>query len=385
MNSRSRWIAAIAAAFTVLVGAPTLAHADTVALLPVTGPIDSDRLEAIEQRVATILREQGHRLAPPTASTVDRPPSSARMEEIATGSNAMYVVAAEVEGAMRGQYRLAIHVYYRAAGRMEELVAVVVEAEERERLSDILSAMVRRGGLGDDALRLTGEPEDPDARAQREAEEQARRDAEAAAQREADERAQAEEEARRREEAEADAAREAEEQARRDAEERERAEQAFANRAQYGTDGDWMLQLQVGGGYALPLSALPGDRQGGGGMFDLGARVGRTFEGVDGFEVRAGLDFHTGAFTAVGIHAGAAWLGSLFVEPVYIGLGGEVGVVFTTTGSRDAGFSGRIMALFAWRPIEHLYLEVAIPELGVITPGAGAVTIGASARLGYRF
>ena len=37
-------------------------------------------------------------------------------------------------------------------------------------------------------------------------------------------------------------------------------------------------------------------------------------------------DFHTGAFTALGIHAGAAWLGSFFTDPIFIGLGGEVGV-----------------------------------------------------------
>ena len=120
-------------------------------------------------------------------------------------------------------------------------------------------------------------------------------------------------------------------------------------------------------------------------MFDGGLRVGRSFEGIDGFELRGGVDFHTGAYTALGLHVGAAWLGSFFTEPVFIGLSGEVGVVFTLTGARDVGFSGRVAALFAYRPLEHFYLELAVPELGIVTPGAGAVSIGASFHVGYRF
>ena len=125
--------------------------------------------------------------------------------------------------------------------------------------------------------------------------------------------------------------------------------------------------------------------QGGGGLFDLGLRLGRTFEGLDGFELRGGLDFATGAFAAIGLHVGAAWLGSFLVEPLFIGLGAEVGVLFTLTGARDVAFSGRISALWAWRPVENFYLEVSVPELGYVSPGAGAVTIGASARGGVRF
>ena len=60
-------------------------------------------------------------------------------------------------------------------------------------------------------------------------------------------------------------------------------------------------------------------------------------------------------------------------------------MVFTLTGSRDAGFSGKIRALFAWRPVERFYLEASIPEIGIVTPGTGAITLGASLRAGYRF
>ncbi|MFK7989813.1 MAG: hypothetical protein AB8I08_27590 [Sandaracinaceae bacterium] len=395
MNLRSRlgplhrrvWFTIAALGLLSVISTGT-AHADAVALLPVDGRAEQERLDEVEQLVSTILQEQGHRLAAPSESSVSRPPASAQMESIANGSNATYVVAAEVEP-LRGQYRLHVHVYYAPAGRMEELVATVLEAEERERLSDILSAMVRQAGLGEDALRLTGEPEDPDtqsaedaAREAREAEEAAAREAEEQAARDAEEQAAREAEERR---AAAEAAREADEQAAREAEEREAAEQAFNERVQYGADSPWMAQLQVGGGYAVALGDIPGPSQGGGGLFEAGLRLGRSFEGIDGFELRGGLDFRTGAFTGLGIHVGAAYLASLFAEPFFIGASAEVGVVFTLTGAREAGFSARASALFAWRPVENVYLEVSIPEIGVVTPGTGALTIGASGRVGYRF
>src|SRR5690606_32923939 len=117
-------------------------------------------------------------------------------------------------------------------------------------------------------------------------------------------------------------------------------------------------------------------------------------------ELRGGVDFLTGSFagpvtsdgsapgvgfTALGVHVGAAWLGSFLVEPLYVGLGGEVGVVFTLTGARDVGFSGRLGALFAWRPVPHFVIEASIPEIGVLSPGAGLVSIGGGLRAGYRF
>jgi hypothetical protein len=390
VNRRSRLRVALRAALAALalaLAAPTAARADDVALLPVDGRADEARLEQVERLAGEILTEQGHRLVPPSESSVPRPPTSAQMAAIAEGSGALYVVAAEVEP-LRAQYRLHVHVYYRPAGRMEELVATVLEAEERERLSDILSAMVRRQGLGEDALRLTGEPADPDADAEARARE-AREAEEARRQREEEERREAEEAARREaeERRRLEEAREAEEAARREAEERrrQREREVWEARPRYGAEAPWMAQVVVGGRYAAALGDLPTGAQGGGGLFDLGVRLGRTFEGLEGFELRGGLDFRTGAFTALGVHVGAAWLGSFFVEPIYIGLGGEIGAIFTLTGARDVGFSGQLSALFAWRPTERFYLEASLPELGVVTPGTGAVTIGASVRAGFRF
>jgi hypothetical protein len=390
-GSRAR-LASSAVAFTILaivaglvtgLGPSSSARADAVALLPARGRATPERLEEIEQLVSEVLREQGHRPAPPSQARIAETPSSAEMEQVAAASNAVYVVSLEVEP-LRAQYRLHVLVYYRPAGRLEELVATVLSAEERARVSDILSSMVRREGLGEDALRLTGE-EDPDAATRRDAEERARLEAEAAAQREAEEAARLEAEAQARREAEEAARQEAEEQARREEAERRRLEEAWNGRVQYGADAPWMAQLVVGGRYAAILGQLPAGAQGGGGLFDLGLRIGRTFEGLDGLELRGGLDFATGAFTALGLHVGVAWLGSFFTEPVFIGLGGEVGVIFTLTGARDVGFSGRASALIAWRPTHRFYVEASLPEVGVVTPGSGAVTIGASLRAGYRF
>ncbi|MGE0784705.1 MAG: hypothetical protein AB7S26_03380 [Sandaracinaceae bacterium] len=376
------------AAFALILGSLVLgvapsAYADQVALLPVRGQTDQDQLDRITDSIAAVLRSGGHTLVNAASARVPMPPSSAQMD--AAAPNVMYVVAAEVEP-LRGQYRLHIYVYYRPAGRLEELLVNVLEADEQARLTDVLGSMVRRDGLGDDALRLTGEAEDPDERARREAEEQARREAEEQAAREEEERA--------RREAEEQAAREAEEQARRDAEEAEReaAERAARERAawdsrgQYGADAPWMIQIGAGGHYIAPLGGLPAmAAQGGGGVFDARLDVGRTFEGVDGFEVRGGIEFAHGSYTAFGLHVGVAYLASLFVEPIYIGGALDVGAIFLATGSRDAGFAARISALIAWQPVEHLYFEASLPELGLATPGAGIFSIGATVRGGYRF
>lgn len=373
VNLRSRFLAWTIAVVALI--APSVALADRVVLYPVDGRADQERLEQIEERITTLLEEQGHTLIAP--SVAERPRGSAAYEAAASGANAQFVIVAEVDP-LRAQYRLHLEVYYRPAGRTEELVATVLEAEERERLSDILSSMVRREGLGEDAIRLTGEegPEpDPDPEPQGETEEERLR-------REAEEAARREEEERARREAEERAARERQEASQREAD----SQRAWNARARYETDGHWMLQVGGGGRYGFLIGAPPNPMgESGVGLFDVTLRVGRTFDGVEGFELRGGIDFAGGGLYGLGIHVGAAWLGSFFVEPVYIGVGGEIGVIFTFTGSRDVGFSGRAGALFAWRPASHFMLEASVPELGILSPGAGLVTIGGSIRASYRF
>ncbi|MCC6874442.1 MAG: hypothetical protein IT378_09085 [Sandaracinaceae bacterium] len=371
---------ALQLAFTLAALAPAVAHADRVLLYPVGGRADEDRLETVEQSLATILREQGHTLVPPSDRRA--PASSQAMEQVAAAAQAVYVVTADIEP-MPGQYRLHVLVYYRPAGRLEELLVGVLLVDEQSRLRDVLRSMVRPEGLGDDAVRLTGIEETAEQRAAREAAERARLEGEERARREAEERARAEEEARRRADEEAARQREDEERRAREAREREeregRARNAWNDRVRYGTDGPWLLQLGAGGRY---IGAFAGQ---GGGLFDVTARVGRTFDGVDGFELRGGLDVTTGAVTGIAIHAGAAYLGSVFVEPIYLGVAGEIGVFFALTGARNVAFSARIGPVLAWRPLPHLYFEVSAPELGLLTAGSGALGIGGSLRVGYRF
>lgn len=373
---------------------PSLARADRVVLYPVDGRADQERLDEIHGVLSGILREQGHTIVPPPST--ERPTTSSAMESAASVTSATYVIVARVDP-LRAQYRMHVHVYYRPNGRLEDLVVTVLDAEERARLSDVLSSMVRREGLGEDALRLTGDGPSlpPEPTGETDEERRAREEAE---------RAQREEEERLRREAEEAARIEEEERARREAEEaagqRERAERAWNERLQYGADGPWMVQVQLGGSYAVRLSPLGNAPRNDGGLFDVGVRVGRTFEGIDGFEVRGGLDILTGqfagivtpggeqpavGFTGLALHAGAAWLGSFIVEPLYFGVAGEVGVVFSFTGLRDAGFSGRLSPLVAWRPAEHFMLEASVLELSVLTPGSGVFSIGGSVRAGYRF
>lgn len=389
VNLRSRSLA-----FTLVLIAcamPSLAHADRVMLYPVAGRADPERLEQVHGVLSDILREQGHTIAPPASA--ERPTTSSAMQ--AAAGQASYVVVANIHP-MPAQYRLHVFVYYVPNGRLEDLVVTVLEAEERARLSDVLSSMVRREGLGEDALRLTGSEPAPAPEGETEAERLAREERERQALEEAERVRREAEEAARLEEEER-ARREAEEAARRN----EEAQRAWNQRQQYGADGHWMLQLRVGGGYAMRLSPLANAVRDDGGLFDVGLSVGRTFDGLDGFEVRGGIDLIAGEFagfvvdaegnapgvglTALAVHVGAAWLGSFFVEAIYIGVGGEVGAVFPFTGAREVGFSGRLSPLVAWRPSAPIMLEASILEVGVLSSGSGVVSIGGSIRAGYRF
>ena len=57
----------------------------------------------------------------PSGSSVRHPPASAQLEEVGAAANTIYVVTGEV-GPGDEEYLLQLHVYYRPAGRLEELV-----------------------------------------------------------------------------------------------------------------------------------------------------------------------------------------------------------------------------------------------------------------------
>lgn len=388
MNQSSRSILALFTILATIAFLPAAARADRVVLYPLTGHADQDRLDDLEDHIATVIRELGHEVvaAPGGLSTIDRPATAAEMEGVATAAGATYVAAIEIEP-LRAQYRMHVRVGYQPTGRVEELTVTILESEEHDRLTAVLRAMLRAEGLGEDAMRLSGEAEDPaiseEERRRREEEERARLAAEEEERRrrEEEERAREEDERRRAEEA---AAREVEEAA-------QRAREAWAGRATYGSDGEWVLLVGGAASYAYLFSPAPVIRDArldrtthDAGFGRIEARLGRAFAGTDGLELRGGIDVFLGASGGMNVVLGAVWQFTPLIDvPIHIGPTIELGGSFSFTGSQNAGLVARAGMVASWTPLEHLQLEIALPEIGVQT-NAGFV-IGAALRAGYRF
>jgi hypothetical protein len=115
------------------------------------------------------------------------------------------------------------------------------------------------------------------------------------------------------------------------------------------------------------------------------ARVGHALSGTGGLELRGGIDILLGGTSGLGILVGASYQLTPFSAPIHLGASIELGVNFLFTGPQDAGFVGRVSAIASFMPVEHLSIEVSLPELGYLSNGPGAVSFGASARIGYRF
>jgi hypothetical protein len=361
--------------------APTLARADRVVVYALGGPVSGDRRDHIEEAVLSAVRALGHTVVTPTDTTV--PATAGEMDGIAIARTADYILIPRVDGTMPGQYRL--HLTVGHAGRVEDLVVNVTDAEEVERLADVLGAMLRPAGLGDDALRLSGMENDAEraareaAEAARAAEEAARLAADADAARAEADRIAAEEEAARLA-AEEEERRRAEEEA---AAARATEEERWNARPVYGSDGAWMVLGGVQGGGFAAFSRACARCEPVGGLATVNVRIARLL--IEGLELRGGADLMLGAITALDLQVGAAYLFSPFAEPIYLGASAEVGVSFLFTGPRDVGFLFRVNALLGWRPTQNVYLEVALPEIGVMTNGENALLFGASVRVGYRF
>ncbi len=350
------------------------ARADRVVVLRATGDAPTLELERIEDAVVEAVRQLHHEALTESAAGFDMaadalPETANEMRAIAELQRAQWVVVPIVHDHGQRAYYLTLRVGYAAQTRVEELDAEVRRAHENRRLEEILRAMLRPEGLGDEALSLAGE--DAEGRqVEAEAEEEARR--------------QAEEEARR--QAEEEARRQAEEEARRQAAEREAAErarreqEAFEHRDRYGTaDGLNLVQL----GLALrPLLLSGGD---GGVLGTFALRIGRGFEGLDGFELRGGIDFTFGAAAGLSIFGGAAYLFSPWTTPLHLGASVELGLFRATTGNRRAAFMGRVSAVLAYNLAGGFYVEASLPELMYLSSGGGALSMGVAGRAGVRF
>ena len=348
--------------------APAAASADQVILFPPTGDDDVELLDHVEEVLADALITLEHQPMSESMAISAAPPETGNeMRAIAEMEGAEWVIVPKVEGSY-ASYRLHLFVGQASDGRVEQIEVTVLGGEaEAPRVLDVMGAMLRPEGVGDDAVRLT---EEPDGAA--EAAEAARR----------------EEEERRRREEEEERAREEEAREEFLARERERAENAEAEaqrawdeREQYGQrDTRWMLSAGVD---VRPIVAAPSGATGGL-IWGISARLGYTIEDVDGLEIRAAIDGFGGSSSGLAIGVGAAYLHSFFQDfPLFIGLTLELGLFQPVTGNNSPSFMLRGAPTVTWRVTGELHLEAAIAEVMYIS--AGAATVGGALRVAYRF
>ena len=362
--------------FVLIAAATQVARADRVVLLPPSGTAEVETLDEIEERLAGAIVAVGHEAVTDSAAVgPDAPPppeTANEMKAVAEMQNAGWVVVPRVTP-LPGQYRLHLRVGQAAGPRVEEIEVIVLQANEEERLRDVLGAMLRPEGLGDDAVRLTEPQDGPTVQPPPDDEEARRREEEERARLEAEERARQEFEER---------------EAQRRAEEERRAEEAWEARERYGDRGPWMFNVGLD---LRPVIAhqeviVEGEDRGGGVLGGVSIRGGRSFEGLRGFELRVAADFTTGASSGFGLAAGAVYLFAPFEDtPVFIGAGVEAGWFQFTTGNSVASFMGRVAPVVVWRATEGLYFEAALPELMLLTANGGVGTLGLSIRGGTRF
>jgi hypothetical protein len=382
VKARSRFFLA---AFTIsaLLGAPTAALAEQVELFPVGGTTEGSTLTMAQSHIRSAITALGHTVVEGSGT---RPTTAAEFTAAATGTHSVYVVLADIEP-HPGHYGLHVWVGSVDANRVEELYVDVLYEEEDARLRDVLGAMLRPQGLADDALRLSAEETD-EQRARRLAAEAAARQAELDRQHQADADAAAAAEAQRRaDEAEAariaDEQRQREEQAAREA--AEAAAHAWDQRPLYGAGGAWMIQIGGEGGGAYQYGAHNPHIPDGGALGLAQLRLGRAIDGTGGFEIRGGADVFFGLGAGLDLVVGATYQWTPFEAPIHIGAIVELGLSIAFQGPKDVGFLLRAGAVMSWNPVDHLYFELALPELGVMTNGTGALVFGGALRIGYRF
>lgn len=377
MNHRSR-TTAFWALPALLFAFASVAKADRVVVLPPAGTDAVEELDRIEEQLSEAVRALSHEALTEAGAHETRgetPETANELRAIAEIQQAEWAIVAIVHDHGERNYYLTLRVGYAPSTRVEELDAEVRLSRERDRLVELLQAMLRPEGLSEDGLALAGRDQvarEAEGIAERDAAEQARLDAERHAE---EERERAEREA-----AEA-AEREAQEAAEREAREREERE-AFENRDRYGV-ADGNMMLQVGGG-VRGLVVTP-NRGNGGAIATLALRLGRGFESVPGLELRAGIEVAFASASALSVFGGAVYLASPFAFPLHLGASIEVGYFQSISGNRSPAFMGRASAVAAYNPAGSFYVELSAGELQYLTTGGGAFALGFDLRLGTRF
>jgi hypothetical protein len=340
---------------------PSAAYADRVVLMSVGGEAPEELRDDVADALQVAIGAAGHASATETGAATDAPPptTAAEMRAVADVHQAMYVVYAAV-APLRGGYALHLRVGYAPETRLEELHVEVAADGQASRLADVLTAMLRPAGVGDDAVRLTevtiadlptAAPDPVADPGPSDAEREAR------------------EEFLRREEE-------------REAQERLAEEQRWENRERYGQRKPMMLSVGVD---LRPILSHPSGRTGGV-LGGLSARLGHALSFLPGLEIRGVFDLVTGATSGFALGGGAVFLASLFDEtPVFIGGGLELGLFQALSGNRVPAFMIRGGVVAAFRPFENVYFEASLPELQVLTSNEGVITLGVSVRGGFRF
>lgn len=383
MKARSRFSLV---AFTIALAlglAPGAVLAEQVELFPIGGTAEGSTLTMAQSHIRQTITALGHTIVDGSGTP---PSTSAEFMAAANGTHSVYVVLADIEP-HPGHYGLHVVVASVDANRVEELLVDVLYEDEDARLRDVLGAMLRPEGLADDALRLSAEETDAE-RQRRLAAEAAARQAELDRQHQAETDAAAAAEAQRRaDEAErqrlADEQRQREEQAAREA--ADAAAHAWDNRPLYGAGGAWMIQAGGAVGGAVQYGSHNPHVPDAGALGLVQLRLGRAIDGLGGLELRAGADVFFGLGTGLDLVVGATYQFTPFVEPIHIGVIAELGLAIAFQGPKDVGFLFRAGAVASWNPTGGLYFELALPEIGVMTNGTGALVFGASVRVGYRF
>ncbi|NOY91368.1 MAG: hypothetical protein GXP55_09165, partial [Deltaproteobacteria bacterium] len=169
---------ALLAAFGA-VAPSSVALAERVVVLRPAGELSEEGLDDLEEELANAVRAAGFEaLTDASALDADQaalPTTANEMRAVADMQSAQYVVTARATPQPEG-YHLIVRVGYAAQARVEELEAEVRSSRQQARLTEIMQAMLRPEGLGEDADRLAG-----DDTAARDAEAAAAREAEAAA------------------------------------------------------------------------------------------------------------------------------------------------------------------------------------------------------------
>lgn len=311
----------------------SIARADQVVYLPTKGEGSTADLEGIDAALERTLGELGHQSA--KSETREFPTTSAERDALAGRYQAQWIVEGYVGRSDDKRYRLRLQASYTPADRIEEIEVDVERKQESARLKEVLAAMLRPEGLGDEALRLSQESTKS-------------------------KEGKAEERAEGQKDAAPDAS--------------ERALSAH----------HWITAIR-GSGHGI----LTRDTQNNGESALGGSCLQLQYAPPPLPRLRLGLSFgfFGGATTALGYSANVAYLiGELGSSSRWHwGVTADLGVFQGLSGSRNVAFMARTGPLLVWSPNDRFEIQIVPPELLVLSSGGGVLALGGSLGLGWRF